>query len=59
MIRYLYLSATFLLNSIGDKNVRPPAELLDPTTAFVAAALYTLAFLFLAIWLYRRQDLGG
>lgn len=59
MMRNLYFSATFLLNSIGNKTVGIPAQLLDPVPAFVTAAIYTLTFLSLAIWLYRRQDVGG
>lgn len=59
LLRNLYFSATFLLNSIGNKTISPPAELLSPNLAFVMAALYTLIFLSLAAWLYRRQDLGG
>jgi hypothetical protein len=59
MMRSLHLSATFLLNSIGNKTAELPAALLDPRSALVTAALYTLIFLSLALWLYRRQDLGG
>jgi hypothetical protein len=59
MMRNLYLSATFLLNSIGSKAVETPSALLHPVPAFVTAAVYTLIFLSLALWLYRRQDLGG
>jgi len=33
--------------------------LLPPAPAFAAALLYTLLFLIAALWLYRRQDLGG
>jgi ABC-type transport system involved in multi-copper enzyme maturation permease subunit len=32
--------------------------LLDPATAAVGIALYTLIFLALSIWIFRRQDLG-
>jgi hypothetical protein len=59
MMRNLYFSATFLLNSIGSKTVEVPSQFLDPIPAFVTAAVYTLIFLSLAIWLYRRQDVGG
>src|SRR5689334_17258075 len=59
LMRNLYLSGTFLLNSIGNKTVDVPAALHSPVAAFITAAAYTLIFLFLAIWLYRRQDLGG
>jgi hypothetical protein len=59
MMRNLHLSATYLLNSIGNKTVETPAALLAPLPALVTAALYTLIFLLLALWQYRRQDLGG
>lgn len=59
MMRNIYLSATFLLNSIGNKAVDVPSALLQPLPAFATAAVYTLTFLSLAIWLYRRQDIGG
>ena len=59
MMRNLYFSATFLLNSIGNKTVDIPSVLLNPIPAFVTAAVYILLFLLLAIWLYRRQDVGG
>ncbi len=59
MIRNLYFSATFLLNSIGNKTVDVSSALLQPIPAFVTAAVYTLAFLLPAFWLYRRQDAGG
>jgi hypothetical protein len=58
-MRNLHLSATYLLNSIGHKTVETPLALLGPLPAFVTASLYTLIFLSLALWLYRRQDLGG
>lgn len=59
MLRNLYFSATFLLNSIGNKVVEAPSALLQPIPAFATAAFYTLTFFSLALWLYRRQDLGG
>jgi hypothetical protein len=59
MMRNLYFSATFLLNSIGNKTVDIPPALLAPGPAFVTATVYTLIFLSLAVWLYRRQDVGG
>jgi hypothetical protein len=59
MPRGLYLSGTYLLNSIGNRVVNSPANLFAPGPAFIFAAIYTLVLLFLAIWLYRRQDLGG
>ncbi len=58
-MRNLYFSATYLLNSIGNKTVDMPSALLQPVPAFVTAVMYTLIFLWLAIWLYRRQDVGG
>ncbi len=59
MIRNLYLSATYLLNSIGNRTMDTPSHLLDSGAALGMAAVYTLIFLFLAVRLYRRQDLGG
>lgn len=59
MPRSLYLSATYLLNSIGNKTVELPEYVLAPIPAFIAAALYTLILLALALYLYRRQDVGG
>ena len=59
LMRNLYYSATYYLNTIGNKTVDIPAHLLQPVPAFVTAAVYTLIFLSLAIWLYRRQDIGG
>ena len=59
MMRNLYFSATYLLNSIGNNTVDIPSHLLHPVPAFVTAAVYTLIFLSLAAWLYRRQDIGG
>lgn len=55
----LYFSASFLLNSIGNRAADLPTHLLAPTPALVTAAVYTLIFLSLAIWFYRRQDVGG
>ncbi len=59
MLRNLYFSATYLLNSIGNKLVPTPDYLLAPAPAFIAAVIYTLIFLAAALWLYRRQDVGG
>jgi hypothetical protein len=59
MMRNIYFSATYLLNSIGNKSVDVRSVLLQPLPAFVIAAMYTLTFLSLAIWLYRRQDISG
>ena len=55
----LHFSATYQLNVIGNKIVEIPEYLLNPTPAFVTAAIYTLTLLAAALWLYRRQDLGG
>lgn len=57
--RNLYFSATYLLNAIGDRFVETPPNLLAPVPTFITAAIYTLILLSLAIWLYRRQDIGG
>jgi ABC-type transport system involved in multi-copper enzyme maturation permease subunit len=59
LMRNLHLSATYLLNSIGGKSVELPAALLQPLPALATATIYTLIFLALALWLYRRQDVGG
>lgn len=55
----LHLSATYHLNAIGNKVVEVPTSLHDPMTAVAIAAAYTAALLGAAIWIYRRQDLGG
>ena len=55
----LHFSASFLLNSIGNRTTNLPAHILTPLPAMITAVLYTLFLLTLAIWLYRRQDLGG
>ena len=57
--RALYLGSTYLLNSIGNRAVATPEYLLAPAPAFAAAVIYTIIFLIAAVWLYRRQDLGG
>ncbi len=60
MPRSLYMSATCLLNSIGNRTVTwRPEYFLAPIPAFITAALYTLILLALALHLYRRQDVGG
>lgn len=59
MMRNLYLSVTFLLNSIGNRMVSAPEQLLPPPVAIAVAVIYTIVFLILAVWIYRRQDLGG
>lgn len=55
----LHFSASFLLNSIGNRAVELPAHVLAPLPALATAAAYTSLLLFLALWLYRRQDVGG
>ncbi len=55
----LHFSASFLLNEIGNRVPKLPEHVLAPTPALITAALYTLVFMTLAIWLYRRQDIGG
>lgn len=55
----LHFSASFLLNSIGNRQAELPAHILAPTPALVMALVYTLVLMTLAIWLYRRQDVGG
>lgn len=57
--RNLYLSATYLLNHIGDKTVPVPDHLFESYTACLVALGYTVALLVLAIAWYRRQDVGG
>ncbi|MCC7352892.1 MAG: ABC transporter permease subunit [Anaerolineae bacterium] len=42
---------------IGEQRITP--QYLDPTTAAVGIALYTILFVGLAIWAFRRQDLTG
>ncbi len=56
--RSLYLSGTYMLNLIGNKQVFPPDNLFYGPWAMVIAAIYALFFLGLAISLYSRQDLG-
>lgn len=55
----LYVSVTYLLNRIGNKVVAPPEYLAQPQAALIALLVYTLVFLAAAVWLYRRQDVGG
>jgi hypothetical protein len=55
----LHFSATFLLNAIGNRIVEIPARILASAPALVTAAAYTLILLTAALWLYRRQDVGG
>lgn len=55
----VHFSASFLLNDIGNRVPKLPEHILTPEPALVVAALYTLLLMTLAIWLYRRQDVGG
>ena len=55
----LHFSASFLLNSIGNRLTKLPGSILAPGPALVTSAAYTLILCILAIWLYRRQDVGG
>ncbi len=54
----VHFSASFLLNAIGNRTVVPPSHILSPIPALLVAAAYTLVFLAIAVWLYRRQDLS-
>ncbi len=55
----IHFSASFLLNSIGNRAVEIPEHILAPSSALIVAAIYTLGLLCLASWLYRCQDVGG
>jgi hypothetical protein len=55
----VHFSASFLLNSIGDRAAQVPTNILSPGPALLTAAAYTFSFILFAIWLYRRQDLAG
>ncbi len=55
----LHFSASFLLNEIGNRVPKLPEHILAPVPALVTASIYTLIFMIIAIWLYRRQDVGG
>jgi hypothetical protein len=55
----IHFSASFPLNSIGNRTVDIPSHLIAPIPALAVAAVYTLTILLLAILLYRRRDLGG
>jgi hypothetical protein len=59
LLTNVYFSVSFLLNSIGNKVVEAPVRVLASTPALVISAAYTLLLLILAVWLYRRQDVGG
>src|SRR5512138_1095663 len=55
----LHFSASFLLNDIGSRVPKLPEHILAPAPALLVATLYTMIFMILAIWFYRRQDVGG
>ena len=55
----LHFSASFLLNSIGNRVADIPPAILAPATALITSIIYSLTLLYIAGWLYRRQDLGG
>ncbi len=55
----LHFSASFLLNSIGNRVTEIPTSILKPMPALVTATIYTLILLVFATWFYRRQDVGG
>lgn len=57
--RNLNLSMTFLLNSIGNRVVEIPEALAQPVPAMIGSLIWTIVFLSAALWLYRRQDVGG
>lgn len=55
----LHFSASFLLNSIGNRAAQLPTHILPPTSALLTAAAYSLVLLALAALVYRHQDVGG
>lgn len=55
----LAASVSYLLNNIGNKLVEPPEYYADPVSAMAALGGYTILFLAAALWVYRRQDVGG
>lgn len=55
----LATSVTFLLNSIGNRVVEIPDYLAQPIPAMIGLLAYSFVFLAAALWLYRRQDVGG
>ncbi|HPN51999.1 MAG TPA: hypothetical protein PKW33_10460 [Anaerolineaceae bacterium] len=59
LITNVYFSVSFLLNGIGDRSVATPGHILTPGPALITSAVYTMVFLALAVWIYRRQDVGG
>jgi hypothetical protein len=59
LITNLHFSASFLLNSIGNRALKLPGSILAPGPALVTSAAYTLILCWVTIWLYRRQDVGG
>jgi len=59
LLTNVYFSVSFLLNRIGNKVIETPVRILGSVPALITCAVYTLLLLFLAVWLYRRQDVGG
>jgi hypothetical protein len=55
----LHFSASFLLNSIGNRTAELHSHIMAPIPALLTASTYTLLILILTAWLYRRQDVGG
>jgi hypothetical protein len=55
----LHFSASFLLNTIGNRISEMPGSILAPAPALITSTLYTLILFILAIRFYRRQDVGG
>lgn len=55
----LAASVSFLLNLIGNRVEEPYAYLAQPIPAMFGLLAYTILFLAAALWLYRRQDVGG
>jgi len=55
----IHFSASFLLNSIGNRRVEIPAYLHTSIPALATAVAYTSLFLTLAVWLYHCQDVRG
>lgn len=55
----LHFSASFLLNTIGNRVAEIPAPVLAPMPALFTSTMYTLLLIMIAIWFYRRQDVGG
>jgi len=55
----LHFSASFLLNTIGNRVTKILTSILAPAPSLATSTVYTLMLLILAIWFYRRQDVGG